>query len=147
MFRNRENRRYIEHPGVTMARNGQKPPSQRQLRVSEEIRHILSSVLLQEDIFDEDLKGVTVMVTEVRISPDLGVATAFVRPLGDADVDVTVAALNRVKGFFRKFMGKNLDLRTVPDIRFLADRSFDESAKIEALFRNPKVAADVAKED
>ena len=87
------------------------------------------------------------MVTEVRISPDFSIATAFVRPVGEADTDAIVQALNAHKGFFRKFMGKALKLRITPDIRFLKDDSFDEAAKIEALFNNPKVKADIEKED
>lgn len=124
-----------------------KAPTQRQLRVGEEIRHILADVFLKEDLFVPELTGQTLMVTEVRISPDFSIATAFVRPVGEVDTDAIVKALNEHKGFFRKFMGQNLRLRITPDIRFLKDRSFDEAAKIEALFNDPKVKADIEKED
>ena len=124
-----------------------KAPTQRQLRVGEEIRHILADVFLKEDLFVPELTGQTLMVTEVRISPDFSIATAFVRPVGEVDTDAIVKALNERKGFFRKFMGQNLRLRITPDIRFLKDKSFDEAAKIEALFNDPKVKADIEKED
>ncbi len=124
-----------------------KAPTQRQLRVGEEIRHILADVFLKEDLFVPELTGQTLMVTEVRISPDFSIATAFVRPVGEVDTDAIVKALNEHKGFFRKFMGQNLRLRITPDIRFLKDKSFDEAAKIEALFNDPKVKADIEKED
>ncbi len=130
-----------------MTLKANKEPTQRQLRVGEEIRHILADVFLKEDLFVPELTGQTIMVTEVRISPDFSIATAFVRALGDADTDAVVKALNEYKGFFRKFMGKNLRLRITPDIRFLKDGSFDEAAKMEALFNDPKVKADLEKSD
>lgn len=130
-----------------MVTKAKKEPSQRQLRVGEEIRHILADVFLKEDLFVPELENQTIMVTEVRISPDFSIATAFVRPVGEVDTDAIVKALNEHKGFFRKFMGQNLRLRITPDIRFLKDKSFDEAAKIEALFNDPKVKADIEKED
>ncbi len=130
-----------------MVTKAKKEPTQRQLRVGEEIRHILADVFLKEDLFVPELTGQTLMVTEVRISPDFSIATAFVRPVGEVDTDAIVKALNEHKGFFRKFMGQNLRLRITPDIRFLKDKSFDEAAKIEALFNDPKVKADIEKED
>ena len=130
-----------------MVTKAKKEPTQRQLRVVEEIRHILADVFLKEDLFVPELTGQTLMVTEVRISPDFSIATAFVRPVGEVDTDAIVKALNEHKGFFRKFMGQNLRLRITPDIRFLKDKSFDEAAKIEALFNDPKVKADIEKED
>ena len=130
-----------------MVTKAKKEPTQRQLRVGEEIRHILADVFLKDDLFVPELTGQTLMVTEVRISPDFSIATAFVRPVGEVDTDAIVKALNEHKGFFRKFMGQNLRLRITPDIRFLKDKSFDEAAKIEALFNDPKVKADIEKED
>lgn len=130
-----------------MVTKAKKEPTQRQLRVGEEIRHILADVFLKEELFVPELTGQTLMVTEVRISPDFSIATAFVRPVGEVDTDAIVKALNEHKGFFRKFMGQNLRLRITPDIRFLKDKSFDEAAKIEALFNDPKVKADIEKED
>ena len=130
-----------------MVTKAKKEPTQRQLRVGEEIRHILADVFLKEDLFVPELENQTMMVTEVRISPDFSIATAFVRPVGNADTDAIVRALNEHKGFFRKFMGKALKLRITPDIRFLKDASFDEAAKIEALFNDPKVKAEIEKSE
>lgn len=121
--------------------------TKRQLRVGEEIKHILADVFLKEELFFPELIGQTIMVTQVKISPDFSIATAFIRPVGNTDTKEIVEALNKHKGVFRKFMGKNLRLRITPDIRFLEDDSFDEAAKIEALLNDPKVKADLEKDD
>ena len=130
-----------------MARQAAKQPSERQLRVGEEIRHVMSGVLLRDEIYDEALKGVMIMITEVRVSPDFSWATAFVRTVGKADNDAVVDALNAYKGVFRKQIGKSVRLRITPDVRFVLDDSFDESAKIDALLNDPKVRADIEKVD
>lgn len=125
----------------------EKVPSQRQLRAGEEIKHILADTLLKEEFIDPELVGRFVMITEVRISSDFSIATAFVRAIGPANTDTVVALLNKHKGLFRKFLGQNLSFRVTPDIRFLKDESFDVAAKIDALFNHPKVKADIAKGD
>lgn len=118
-------------------------PSQRQLRVGEEIRHALSEILAREAFRDPDLQGVSVTVTEVRPTPDLKVATAFVTPLGGVDVEPTVTALNRAAGFLRGRLGHMIHLKFVPTLRFEADRSFEAANRIDSLLRDPRVARDL----
>ena len=128
-------------------KNTPKAPTERQLRVSEEIKHLVSSALLTMEFYDEDLKPSMVMVTDVKVSPDFSWTTIYVHSIGQADEDKMVEALNRHKGVFRKIIGEKIRLRITPDVRFRLDNSFEEAAKIDALFNNPIVKADVEKED
>lgn len=112
--------------------------SQRQLRVGEEIRHILSAVLMRGDFRDPDLQGVAVTVTEVRVAPDLKNATAYIMPLGGKDVAKITAALNRAAPYLRGQLAREVTLRVTPAIKFAIDDSFDEAAKIDALLRKAK---------
>lgn len=126
------------------ARSGAaKAPSQRQLRVGEELRHAVSRILLRGDLHDPDLAGASVTVTEVRVSPDLKNATAFVVPLGGDGAGEVLAALNRASAFLRSQLGREVHLRHTPRLSFQADHSFDEAAKINALLHNPRVQRDV----
>lgn len=124
-----------------------KNQTERQQRVAEEIRHLLSDALIRGDFFVPGFKSSMVMVTDVRVSPDFSWATVFVRPIGPQAADETAKILNEHKGFFRKIIGQKIRLRITPDVRFLVDESFDEAQKIEALFQNPKVKADIEKKD
>lgn len=122
--------------------------SQRQLRVGEELRHILSDILLRGHFRDPDLVGgVPVTVTEVRISPDLRNATAFVMPLGGQDATKTIAALNRAQAYIRTEAAQRINLRLAPSFSFKLDESFDEAARVERLLRSPTVQADLRKAD
>lgn len=123
-----------------------KAPSQRQLRVAEEIRHILGKMLSQEDLFIEGLKSSFIMITQVTISPDFSYSTAFVETIGDIDVDEQISLLNKHKGAFRYRIGKSIRLRIVPDIVFKADNRFAVSNHINELLNTPQVRADVEKE-
>ena len=124
-----------------------KGPSQRQLRAGELIRHALAEVFQREDLREPGLRGLSITVSEVRASPDLKQATAFVMPLGGgargADVPAVVGALNRAAPLIRGYLGKKIDLKFTPAIRFLADESFDEAQKIESLLHRPEVARDL----
>jgi ribosome-binding factor A len=112
-------------------------PTQRQLRVGEEVRHVLARVLNEGGSDEPELFDANITVTEVRISPDLKHATVFVIPLGGKDVAPTLAALKRAKPFFRHQMAKELkNLRNVPDLRFEPDTSFETGARIEELLKN-----------
>lgn len=122
-----------------------KAPSQRQLRVAEEIRHVLARMMSQNDLFIEGLKPSYIMITEVKISPDLAYASIFVRGIGDVDTAGQVALLNNHKGPFRKMVGKEVRLRIVPQLNFLQDNSFDEASHIADLLNNPIVKADLEK--
>ena len=115
--------------------------NQRQLRVGEEVRHALASILERGQV--RDLGDVTVTVTEVRMSPDLRNADAFVIPLGGDDGGAAVAALTRTKLFLRRQVARSVSLKYVPDLSFIADPSFDEAGRIDALLRRPDVARDL----
>ncbi|MFP6742863.1 MAG: 30S ribosome-binding factor RbfA [Alphaproteobacteria bacterium] len=124
-----------------MTKTPSKAPGQRQLRVGEEIRHALSEVLARGELRDPDLIDVSLTVSEVRISPDLRNATAFVVPLGGAmggqsrDMALLLAALRRAAPFLRGCLGRVVKLRNTPALSFQADTSFDEASKIDALLR------------
>ncbi|PJI37652.1 30S ribosome-binding factor RbfA [Ferrovibrio sp.] len=120
--------------------------SQRQLRVGEELRHILSDVLRNGHFRDPDLADLVVTVTEVRISPDLKAATAFVMPLGGSDAPKIIAGLNRASAYIRTEAVKQINLRVAPQFSFKLDHSFDEAARVTRLLQQPAVRADLDKE-
>ena len=126
-----------------MTRRGPKPPSQRQLRVGEELRHALSAILERETFRAPALAGVTITVTEVRVGADLRTATVYVMPLGGKNVAEALQGLGRVKSFLRHRIASEVQLKFVPDLHFRADDSFDRVDKIERLFRDPAVARDL----
>lgn len=115
-----------------------KGPSQRQLRVGEEIRHILAKALALRNTGDPLLDGTSITVTEVRISPDLQNATVYVLPLGGLHVPEILAALKDQAWFFRKAVATQLTTRVAPRLSFKTDDSFDEASRIEALLRAAK---------
>ncbi len=118
-------------------------PSQRQLRVGELLRRRLSDVLMRGDVHDPDLSGLSITVSEVRISPDLKVATAFVLPLGGRGADVAVKALARNKSDLRRMVVKGLDLKYAPDLRFVLDETFDRMDETRRLLSDGTVRRDV----
>ncbi|WP_397543059.1 30S ribosome-binding factor RbfA [Roseovarius salis] len=118
-------------------------PSQRQLRVGELIRRTLSEVLMRGDIHDPDLNRLSVTVGEVRASPDLKVATAYVLPLGGEGQDEVIGLLARNKGELRRIIGKELSLKFAPDLRFRIDETFDRMDETRRLFAQDKVRRDV----
>ena len=121
-------------------------PGQRQLRVGEEIRHLLADLLERGNMRDPDLRGASITVTSVDVSPDLRNAIAFVMPLGGQDVQRLLAAMRRAAPWFRARVGERAGLRHAPEIRFELDRTFDEADKIGALLRRPDVARDIKDE-
>lgn len=118
----------------------------RLLRVGEQIRHALSDILMRGDVHDDTLASHLISVTEVRMSPDLRHATAFVKPLLGQDEDVVLKALRTHTAFFQKEVARRVVTRNAARIKFVADESFDEGGKIDALLRAPKVAQDIGKE-
>ncbi len=118
-------------------------PSQRQLRVGEELRHVLASILARGELRDPALQDVTVTVTEVRMSPDLRNATAFVMPLGGAHASEVVAGLRRGAAFLRGQLGREVPLRFTPGLSFELDQSFDHASRIDALLHRPEVERDL----
>lgn len=124
------------------------PPGQRQLRVAERIRHILSGIMREGSLHDPALaKSSLITVTAVEIGPDLKHATAFVMPLGGKNAEAIVEALNRASGFFRASLGPELDLRHTPKISFRIDKSFDEAEHIAKILNQERVKKDVEKDD
>ncbi|MFC3675848.1 30S ribosome-binding factor RbfA [Ferrovibrio xuzhouensis] len=121
--------------------------TQRQLRVGEELRHVLSQVLMEGHFRDPDLVGMSVTVTEVRVSPDLKAATAFVMPLGGQATDKIIAALNRAQAFIRGEAARRIDLRFAPSLSFKPDHSFDEADHVNRLLQRPEVQADLRKDE
>jgi ribosome-binding factor A len=122
-----------------------KAPSQRQLRVAEEIRHVLAGVFARGEIRDPDLADVHVTVTEVRIGPDLKHAVAFVTRLGRSDIAEKLPALRRAAPFLRSQLAKSLRLRYAPDLSFQADTSIDYAMHVDELLRAPEVRRDLDK--
>ena len=120
-----------------------KAPSQRQLRVGEELSHALARILARGELRDPVLAEVSLTVTEVRLSPDLKNATAFVVPLGGIDMGPVVKALNGAAAYFRGQMGRELTLRHTPKVAFEADLSFDEAAHIHGILARPQVRRDL----
>lgn len=121
-------------------------PSQRQLRVGELIRHKLAEMLIRGEIHDDVLAAHVVTVPEVRLSPDLKLATAYIMPLGGTDTDAVLEALNRHKRFIRGEIAHAVNLKFAPDIRFRCDETFDEASRIDALLASPQMRKDVDKE-
>jgi ribosome-binding factor A len=130
-----------------MSRHGQRGrdagPSQRQLRAGELIRHALVDVMREEEIADEALRGVSVTVTEVRMSPDLKHAVCFVEPLGGGAADAVVAGLNRHAKFLRGRLGRHIELKFTPDLRFVHDESFSAAQRMDRLFASAAVRRDL----
>jgi len=118
-------------------------PSQRQLRVGELIRRTLSEVLARGDVHDPDLNRLSVTVGEVRTSPDLKVATAYVLPLGGAGQEDAIALLARNRGALRRIIGRKLALKFVPELRFRIDETFDQMDETRRLFAQETVRRDV----
>lgn len=121
-------------------------PSQRQLRVGEEIRHLLAELLERGDMRDPELRDARITVTSVDVSPDLRNATAFIMPLGGQDKERLLAAMKRAAPWFRARVGEKAGLRSAPEIRFHLDTTFDEADKIGTLLRRPDVARDIEEE-
>jgi len=117
--------------------------SQRQLRVAETVRHAVAEILAQGSAHDPDLEGHIITVPEVRMSPDLKLATVYVMPLGGRDTEVVLAALERNKKFLRGEISHRVNLKFAPDIRFRVDERFDEAERIEKLLRTPAVQRDL----
>jgi ribosome-binding factor A len=118
--------------------------SQRQLRVGEAVRHAIADILAQGHVHDPDLEGRIITVPEVRMSPDLKLATIYVMPLGGRDTDIVIAALERNKKFLRGEVAQRVNLKFAPDVRFRLDERFDEAERIEKLLRTPAVQRDLA---
>lgn len=118
-------------------------PSQRMLRVGELVRHALAALFARGEIEDEALRGAVVTVPEVRMTPDLKLANAYVMPLGGIHAEEIVAALNRHRKFIRGRIAPQIDLKYAPEIRFFVDDTFEEASRIDALLRSDRVKRDL----
>ena len=126
-----------------MKRPQREGPSQRQLRVAEEIRHVLAGLFERRDFRDPELADAAVTVTEVRMSPDLKHATAFVARLGRSDVDALLPALKRAAPFLRGQVAHALPQRVAPEISFQPDQALEQATAIDRLLHSPEVARDL----
>ncbi|RFP90931.1 30S ribosome-binding factor RbfA [Rhodobacteraceae bacterium 63075] len=122
-------------------------PSQRQLRVGELIRRTLAQVLAQGDLHDPELNRLSVTVGEVRCSPDLKIATAFVLPLGGQGRDEVIGYLKRNKTELRRVIGKKVGLKFTPDLRFRLDETFDQMDATREIFERDEVKRDLGEDD
>ncbi len=121
--------------------------SQRQLRVGELIRHAIASLLARGEVHDPVIEGHLITVPEVRMSPDLRLATVYVMPLAGRDAEQVVAALDRNKKYMRGEVAHQVNLKFAPDLRFHIDNRFEEAERIDKLLRSPEVRRDLEKED
>ena len=130
--------RQVQAPG--------KGSSQRQLRVGELVRHAVADILARGGIHDPVIETHLVTVPEVRMSPDLRLATVYVMPLGGKDLKPVLAALDSHKKYIRGEVAHAINLKFAPDIRFLPDETFDEADRIERLLASEKVRRDLGKD-
>ncbi len=120
--------------------------SVRLLRIGEQVRHVLAEILMRGEVHDDTLASHLISVTEVRMSPDLRHAMVFVKPLLGQDEEVVLKALRTHTAFFQKEVARRVVTKYAAKIKFLADESFDEGGRIDALLRSDKVAQDIGKE-
>ena len=127
-----------------MAQTKRKPrtANKRQLRVGEQLRHILSSILAEDNIHDPDVTGISITVTEVQPSTDMRNATVYVIPLGNDDVSTLITGLNRSAGFIQSELGKQLTMKFTPRLTFKKDTSFEYGNHIDALIKKNQTTED-----
>jgi ribosome-binding factor A len=132
-----------------MARQQSSPESRsvRLLKVGEQVRHVLSELLTRHQVHDEVLSAHAVSVTEVRMSPDLRLASIFVKPLLGANEEAVLKALRTHTAFFQREVAQRLKLKFAAKLKFVSDESFDEASRIDRLLSDPRVARDLGPED
>lgn len=118
-------------------------PSQRQLKVGELIRHAITEIFARGDLHDDELARRSLTVPEVRMTPDLKLATVFVLPLGGEGAEDVVAQLEKHKRFLRGALARRINLKFMPDVRFKIDTSFESSRRIDEILASPTVARDL----
>ena len=126
-----------------------KTPSQRQLRVGEELRHILANMFQRGMLNDPALRGASITITEVKVSPDLKNATAYLIPLsgGAVEIDKVLEGLGRAAPYIRRVLGSKVRLRHIPRLDFIADKTLEDANHIEELLRELSVARDLKSKD
>jgi len=131
---------------LTRSSKSSAPPTQRQLRIGELIRHKLAEMLVRGDIHDDVIASHVITVPEVRLSPDLKLATAYVVTLGDTDTAAVIEALMRNRRYIRAELAQAVNLKFAPDIRFRRDETFEEASRIDQLLASSKVRQDIDKD-
>ncbi|TCA85935.1 30S ribosome-binding factor RbfA [Rhizobium leguminosarum bv. viciae] len=127
-----------------MTRVTSSAPSQRMLRIGEQVRAAITQVLQRGEVRDDVIEATMISISEVRMSPDLKIATAYVTPLGVSDHSIVIQALNRHARFIRGRLGPQLrQMKYMPEVRFRDDTSFDNYKKIDELLRSPEVSRDL----
>jgi len=121
--------------------------SQRQLRVGELVRHAIAELLVRGEVHDPVIEGHLITVPEVRMSPDLRLATVYIMPLAGRDADEVVEAFERNKKFLRGEVAHSINLKFAPDLRFRIDDRFEEAERIDRLLRSPEVKRDLQKDE
>lgn len=127
-------------------KNDQPERSVRTLRVGEQVRHVLSEILQRGDVHDETLQNHLVSITEVRMSPDLRHATVFVKPLLGQDEEAVLKALRQNTAYLQREVAHRVRTKYAARLKFLADESFDEGGRIDAILRKPEVARDLSED-
>jgi len=122
-------------------------PSQRMLRVGELVRHALAAMFARGEIEDDALRGSVITVPEVRMTPDLKIANAYIMPLGGMHAEEIVTALNRHRKFVRGRVAPQINMKFAPEVRFYVDDTFEEASRIDGLLRSDKVQRDLDDED
>ena len=122
-------------------------PSQRMLRVGELVRHALAAMFARGEIEDDALRGAVITVPEVRMTPDLKIANAYIMPLGGMHAEEIVAALNRHRKFVRGRVAPQINMKFAPEVRFYVDDTFEGASRIDSLLRSDKVQRDLSDED
>ncbi|MDB5586963.1 MAG: rbfA [Devosia sp.] len=130
-----------------MSKDQKLGPNQRSLRVGELVRHALAAIFARGDVADDALRGAIITVPEVRMSPDLKLANAYVMPLGGQRAEAIVEALNRHRKFIAGRVAPQIKLKFAPELRFFVDDTFAEASRIDALLRSDKVKRDLAAGD
>lgn len=125
------------------SKSGKGAPSQRQLRVGEELRHALSEVFMRGETGDPEIDAARLTVAEVRVSPDLKNATVFMLPLGGEGKEEIIALVQEYDSMLRKLLSAKIRLKYTPRLTFRLDSTFDEASKIDKLLRHPKVQHDL----
>jgi ribosome-binding factor A len=136
-------RKFLEATHMPAKKKSGKPPTQRQLRVGEVVRHCISELLSRREIHDDALERNIVTIPEVRMSNDLRIATVYVMPLGGGDEELIIKALAANQKFIRGVVARAVNLKFAPELRFLKDQSFDEGMRMDALLNSEHVRRDV----
>lgn len=137
----------LRHGDGAGLKKQERGPSQRQLRVAEEIRHVLAGLFERRDFRDPDLAVAQITITEVRLSPDLKHATVFFARLGRSDASALLPALKRAAAYLRGQVAHTVRLRFTPELSFQPDNALEYAMKIDRLMHQPDVARDLEKSD